>query len=366
MTNGIVIGYLNTRKAEPSLEAEVFSFLSSGDEVSIVEVVSGEEYKGIKSWYQLEGDLYIPTNEVSLNLNEPLFLKKLKMDKGIENESSALDSFALEDYWWIKDYGIDTLWAEGLTGKGVKIAVLDSGLCLPHESLTQEITLYDASDSASITDYNDHGSHVLGIIAANKEEPTITGISFESDFYFAKVESDDFGYDPKYLIKAIDWAVEMEVDIISISIGQKEDHNGFELSLKSAIEKGILVVCAEGKKIEGDEMTALFYPASYSSSLNMMAIGGVTQEKKPIASTINVNNTTLFAPGDKILSLGSSNNYVEKTGSSQATPFVSGVASLLLQKSRKNDPNYKAIDIKDILLSTSEIVDFGKVINPIN
>ena len=301
------------------------------------------------SWYQdNDGYYYWGGGVVSLSESSPVLSTK---------------PYDEPDFWWINDYKIGELWEQGLSGKGIKIAVLDTGLALPHPDLILEKgQLKDFSQSkSSINDQIGHGTHVAGIIKASNNGFGIKGIAYNSEFYFGKITNDLYGDNILYLIKAIEWATGLGADIISISIGFGEDNEQLGLAISAAFEKGVLVICSAGNKDETTGMNIL-YPAHYNSTLS---IGGLTKSDSPLSDSINPGQTDLFAPGEEILSTYLDTGYKILSGSSQAAPYVAGVSCLLLEAKRKLMPNYIASNIKNDLLNNADKAYYGRKINPL-
>lgn len=338
---------LNVRVGKPSVNAPCYQYLAPGSEIETDgKLYKGDEYKGIDTWvkdlagnYYWSGGIEIPQPAVS-----------------------AADLFRIDDFWWLKNYNIDKLWSNGLTGSGIKIAVLDSGVSLPHPDLILETDhLKDHSKSNNVTDRTGHGTHVTGIIKATNNGFGVKGIAFNADFYFGKVSNDLRGDRVDYLANAIQWAVNLGVDIISTSIGFSDSDPLLEAAVKAASDKNILVIAAAGND-DGTTGNNILYPARYES---VLSVGGLQKNDQPLPDTINASQTNLFAPGEKILSTYLNSGYHAMTGSSQAAPFVAGVACLVLESKRKSNPNYAAIQIKQDLLTSARNASFGKIIKPV-
>lgn len=349
----------NLKVVVPLLNKRKYPVIDTADKSNVVGSVKqdfqfesiAEVTNALGNWYQDRDGYYYWGGGVKL-----LMLP--------QRESIANDRFNEKDFWWIKNFNIGKLWNKGLSGKGIKIAVLDSGLALPHPDLIIDNNqLKDFSQSNSgITDHIGHGTHVTGIVKASNNGFGIKGLAFNSDFYFGKITNDLYGDKVEYLIRAVEWAIELKVDIISISAGFLIENDDLESVIGDAETNNILVVCAAGNK---DETTGIdiLYPAHYESTLS---IGGLTKNGAPLSDTINSGQTDLFAPGEKIMSTYLESKYLSLSGSSQSTPYTAGVACLILESKRKSNPNYEAKNIKRDLLTNADLVHFGKKINPLN
>jgi subtilisin family serine protease len=343
--------FLNVRVGKPSVNAPSYQYLAPGSEIEVDgKLYKGDPFEDINTWLKDDGDNYYWSGGVET----------------VQPAAPAATAGLLESsVWWYKDFNVGELWRNGLNGANVKIAVLDSGISLPHPDLniiTSNLKDLTVSESG-ITDWTGHGTHVSGIIKANNLSGRgITGLAFDSNFYFGKITHDKLG-DKKvdFLIRGIEWAIENSVNILSISHGRKENDASLEAAIKKAFANKILIVCAAGNKdsATGDD---ILFPARYDETLS---VAGITQGKAPLPDTINMANTDIFGPGEAIRSTSRGGTYATLSGSSQAAPYVAGIAALLLQAIRKKNISYNPCDLKKALIMQADTKPFGKLINPL-
>jgi minor extracellular protease Epr len=325
--------------------------------------------------YKVNKELTFITNKgISITLQPGSIFKSpsLVQIEGIE-EISFKPVFETHNPWWFNDYNILDAWKMGYTGKGVKVAVLDSGIYLkngePHKDLDlNPMNLKSiAISSEGMNDTRGHGLHISGIIKASNNGTGITGIAYDCDFYFAKVVN-NFStlYESyEYLIEGIKWAVNKKVDIINISRGYDEnttniDFNKLEEVINEAVNNNIIIVCAAGNKtkVSGNN---LYYPARYNHTIS---VGGVKRDKTRLESTIAQEDVDIYAPGESIYSTSTADNgYAINSGSSQACAYITGVLALALQKIKERNGVFNNEIVKNILIETS---DNKRIINPIN
>ncbi|HEY3403631.1 MAG TPA: S8 family serine peptidase [Ohtaekwangia sp.] len=344
-----VTKFLNVRVGRPSVNAPCFQFLAPGTELEVDgKFYDGDVFDGSNQWMKDGADNYYWSGGLNIPALGP---------------SISFTPFDEKDFWWLHDFQVGELWKKGLSGKGVKIAALDSGLSLPHPDLVLENeNLFDVTNGPSgITDQTGHGTHVTGIMKGTNNGFGIKGIAFNANLFFAKITDDFDGDLIQNLVKGIDWAVQQKVDIISISQGFEENNAKLEQSINRAIGNNILVVCACGNK-DGTAGNTILFPARFP---NTLAIGGLQKNRTPLPDTINAAQVHLFAPGENILSTHLNGTYKEESGSSQATPFVTAIAALLLESGRKTNPGLLGSDIRKKLIDTAAITAFGKVIHPL-
>ncbi|MEC0168015.1 S8 family peptidase [Paenibacillus graminis] len=256
-------------------------------------------------------------------------------------------------------YGIQNIQAieaqqEGYTGKGIKIAVLDSGYS-QHSDVKVKSGYSFITNSENYDDDFGHGTHVAGIIAASINGEGVVGVAPKAEIYAIKVL--DKGGRGSYftLIEGIDWAIKHKMDIINISFGGENPSQILEEKLQEAYDEGILIIAAAGNDgYMGDD--TILYPARYSTAI---AVGAIDSSNKRAFFSAKGPDLDLVAPGVKVLSTLPSNQYGMKSGTSMAAPHVTGVAALILDKNKKLCPS----EVADILESTAkplgEVSEYG-------
>lgn len=232
-------------------------------------------------------------------------------------------------------------WEKGHKGKGVKIAIIDTGCDYTHPDLKDRIiggrnfTNDDEGSPEIFTDYNGHGTHVAGTIAATKNDTGVVGVAPEADLLILKVLGKSGRGKNQWVTNAILYAIEQKVHIISMSLGSKIPDKFLLEAIKKAVEKNILVVCAAGNEGDGNPSTDEFrYPGGYNEVISVGAIN--FSGTSPIFSNTN-REVDLVTPGVDItscfpLSLVPNKKipYKKLSGTSMATPHVAGALALLI------------------------------------
>jgi len=233
--------------------------------------------------------------------------------------------------WGVKLLGVPSLWRE-TKGEGIKVGVLDTGIALEHPDLKSAIL--EARDFTRSTsqayDAQGHGTHVSGIIAARRNANGIVGVAPESKIIMAKVLNDEGSGTSADIVAGIRWAVETGADILSMSLGSPEPDGEIHQALLLAISKGVFVITAAGN--EGPDLDTVGYPAGFPE---MVAVGSIDRQKKLSSFSSRGRQVDIVAPGDQITSCYPPRSYAVLSGTSMATPFVSGVVALMLAKHRK-------------------------------
>ncbi|MDZ4666757.1 MAG: S8 family peptidase [bacterium] len=204
----------------------------------------------------------------------------------------------------------------------------------------------------------DHGTHVAGIIAANRyNDLGIKGICGEALIMTLRVVPNGDERD-KDIANAIRYAADNGAKVINMSFGKKlsPNKNIVDEAVKYAMSKDVLMVHAAGN--DGEDLSiSKFYPMpkmlSGETAPNWIEVGasGWQKGKNRVASFTNYNKESveIFAPGVDINSTMPGNKYKSQDGTSMASPVVAGVAALV----RQNYPSLSSVQTKQILLMSA-------------
>lgn len=234
--------------------------------------------------------------------------------------------------WGLSLFGIPALW--NLTrGEGVKVAIIDTGIATNHEDLSSAVL--DAKDftgnRGGVSDGNGHGTHVAGTVAARDNASGVVGVAPEASLLVAKVLSDSGSGSSNWVANGVRWAIANHADIISMSLGSPVPDPGIKAAVDSALDAGIIVVCAAGN--EGPSLDSVGYPARWP---DVISVGAVDRRKQIARFSSRGERVDIVAPGDQILSDWPPNSVAVLSGTSMATPFVTGVITLMLAAHRKS------------------------------
>jgi len=261
--------------------------------------------------------------------------------------------------------GADRVWSDlGVTGKGVVVGVVDSGIdyrhadlggCLGPECRVKGGYNFVAKNTNPMDD-NGHGTHVAGTIAANG---LMKGVAPDAKLLAIKVLAKDGAGLNSNIIAGIEWAVSHGADVLNLSIGGTGSPDGPDSqAVDNAVDLGCVVVVAAGN--EGPSYDTLSSPGVARKVLTV----GACDDQDEIASfssrgpsSIYQVKPELLAPGVAIKStvpkgtcnLCDSSGFAESDGTSMATPHVAGAAALLLER----HPDWTHQQVKDALIQNS-------------
>lgn len=259
-------------------------------------------------------------------------------------------------------------WAAGFTGRGTKVAVLDTGVDFTHPDLTGRITQWAdfSTDGGDGVDRFGHGTHVAATIAGTGAASggARRGVAPEAELLIGKV-LDDSGYGTdSQIIAGMEWAAP-RADVINMSLGGWEPSDGTDplsLAVDALTDQhGALFVVAAGNS--GPEDGTVSWPAAAASALTVGAVDGADvpadfSSRGPLVNT-RAAKPELVAPGVDIVAARAAGTgigrvidarYTAVSGTSMAAPHVAGAAAILAQR----HPDWKPAQYKAALVGASE------------
>lgn len=270
------------------------------------------------------------------------------LDEELETDNryeSSITTYAF-DFMNIKDFH-----KEGITGKGMKVAILDTGI-QNHENLkiSEGVNVYDSSKPWNENLANAHGTRVAGIINAQGKGGEVIGIAPDAEMYCVRIDNGNGAINTttwSSQIAGISWAVEKGVDAVNCSFSSRIDSKARKKAFKIASDMGIAIFCSAGNTQPTNDTTTntARYPAKYPFTI---ANANITTDKSRyptscIGQGLNFSNGGVRAYStttDKNFS-GTSNKHVVGTGTSFASPATLGI--YLLYKQRYNEDKEKIL-----------------------
>lgn len=326
------------------------------------------DYENIHSVYASIPDRNINALVQSIKIDSVDKNKSVNLSNK-DNDSLVLLEDEIQFYNANKNYAQDKVhakeaWDKGVYGKGIKIAIIDSGIDLKNNiEVTPKKTISfvtETNGDNSVQDYDGHGTLMASLIAGTHKNDYVNGLAPEADIYVAKVlDGTGTGY-YSTIIQAIDWAISEKVDIINLSLGNSVDDQSVHNAIQKASEQGIIIVAGSGNNgLKDASKNTMQYPAKYEE---VIAVGATNkndmrgQFSKGTYSATG-NELDFVAPGVYNVGLGLNGDYVYSSGTSNSTAITSGVIALYLESNK----TVNAKNIKDILAyNATDLGDAGK------
>ncbi len=268
----------------------------------------------------------------------------------IEAAASINDPLISQQWGWYR-IEADKAYDTGYRGAGVIIALLDTGVDSHHPDLAINIisgwNFVDNNDNT--TDDDGHGTMVCGIIAAIANNGIgIAGVAPNVSVMPLKIlsKSDE---NQAEINSAIRYAADHGAKVISMSFGGNYSKlsQTEEAAVDYAYRKGCVLVAGAGN----DNSSELFYPAAYDQ---VIAVSAIDQNDQKAAFSNYGSYIDFCAPGVEILSTFRGGAYLNGSGTSFSTPFVTGVVALLLSK-------FPSLSNDDVFITLrSQAVDLGE------
>lgn len=266
----------------------------------------------------------------------------------------------LANQWAIEKIRAQDAWTKaGNRGsREIKVAVIDTGVDYRHKSLASNMVEgYDFAENdndpmdKTSAQNPGHGTHCAGIVGANGEvdggvigaAPVVTMIPIR---FLDERGSGDLNNG----IKSIDLAIKQKAHIISASWGAAVNRNVAK-PLIEAVERanaaGIIFVAAAANDGKNNDVTEV-YPANTGTPNMIVVAASGPNDTKPSWSNYGKAKVHVSSPGEGILSTLPGNKYGNLSGTSMATPLVSGLVALILAQ----DPNLKPMEVRSLLQAT--------------
>lgn len=250
-----------------------------------------------------------------------------------------------EATWGIDATGVS---ASSYTGKGIKIAVLDTGFDSAHPDFAgRNVVAQSFVPGETSQDGNGHGTHCIGTAAgpmASSHHPRY-GCAVDAEIFAGKVLSNAGSGRESWILAGMNWAIESGCHVISMSLGRSVDQGEkpdplYEQAGQLALENGSIIIAASGNDSarQFGHIAPVNAPAN---SQSIMAVGSVDNQMKISRFSCGGINgdggeVNLCAPGEDVLSsYPLPEQYRRLDGTSMATPHVAGIAAMFAQSDAK-------------------------------
>ncbi len=301
--------------------------------------------------------------------NDPLFAEQWALNNNGQNGGKAkADLAALKA--WMKTQG----------SSDVVVAVLDTGVDYSHSDLVgnmwtrpDKIPAYKDEELGVVNDFrgfnaadnqsdpmddNGHGTHCAGIIGAEGDNSEgIAGINWNVQIMPLKFMGRGGFGTTKDAIEAINYAIDrkragVNIKVINASWGSTANSKALEDTIRAAGEEGILFVAAAGNDGTSNDKRP-HYPSNYNLP-NVISVAALDRNDNLASfSNFGIKTVHVAAPGREILSTWLGDDYREASGTSMATPYVAGVAALILA----SEPKLSVEKLRERILKSVDKLD---------
>jgi subtilisin family serine protease len=259
--------------------------------------------------------------------------------------------------------GIPSHWVLS-KGEGIGVAILDTGIDTSHVDLQCNIKLaLDFTGSPNgPEDIVGHGTHVAGIIGGNENKSGIIGIAPRCNLYALKVLADDGHGTMAMLNNALVWVLNnheaLGIHVVNMSLGSPSGDRATYQLLCALKDRGVVVLCAAGNAGRAAPgQTTVNYPARWSEGGACISVGAVDAASRSAKfSSTGKGQVTFVGPGVEVISTVPGNQYAKMSGTSMATPALTGMIALMMAAKRLEDSD------KDGKVEMDEVVTQLKAI----
>jgi len=273
--------------------------------------------------------------------------------------------------WGVDRVDADVAHANGETGSGADVAIIDTGIDSDHPDLQANLgkgksfvacetkggcrfgakpadnTCYESWD-----DDNDHGTHCAGIAGAVDNSEGVVGVAPDVTLHAVKVLDKCGSGSYSDIAAGVEWVADQGYDVGSMSLGGDSGSSTLKDAIQYAQDKGVLLVAAAGNS--GPCSDCVGYPAAYSE---VVAVSSTASDDSLSDFSSTGPEVELAAPGTDIYSSVASNGgYDTFSGTSMACPHVSGAAGQLMADGATNAEARKTLkdNAEDIGLASNE------------
>lgn len=231
------------------------------------------------------------------------------------------------------DYGVKLVgapleWKETM-GEGIKVGIIDTGVCYAHPDLKNRIrdgADFTYSNTESLNDECGHGTHVAGIVAADKNGSGVVGVAPKADLYIAKAFQKNGKTTYPSIEKSLLWLAQKRVDVINMSFSSQIFSKRYVRLIRGIKQMGITMICAAGNDGANSQMG---YPASFPETI---AVSAVDVNKHIADFNSKGSAAEISAAGIDVYSTYLNNGYATLSGTSMATPIITGAVAILQSK----------------------------------
>jgi len=269
--------------------------------------------------------------------------------RNLKREKTTLPSYEVNEEisalsqvidWGLKQLNVPAAWSI-TRGGGITAMVIDTGHPIHPDIGDNAIEGKNFIPGEPLEDENGHQSHCTGIICAKDNDTGMVGVAPEAKCISVKALAKSGSGSYLGLADALDYAIEVKPDVISMSLGGSGPSPDLESRIKKLYEMNIPVVCAAGNTGDG----GVNWPAAYDETI---AVAAYDKYGNVANFSSKGDKVEWAAPGVNIYSTFLNDGYASLSGTSMACPFITGVICLMLAKHKKQEESTGMNDCKTV------------------
>ena len=299
--------------------------------------------------------------------NDPIFENKFDGRNNHQNETRNSQTDVKRELFLKGDftnlYDDFDLWKyhdKGFTGKGVKIAIFDSGVSYEAQEQLNIQEIADFTDDEAENDQISHGTFIASVIGSKNDN--CPGMAPEAELYIFKVFNKDHESYTQWFLQAFNYAIKKNIDIINLSNGSSDfKDKPFVDKINEMTGNGIIVVSSIGN--DGPEQGTLNNPGDM---INVIGVGSINKSQKPssfssrgittwnLLKGVGIIKPDIITLGEKISGLDLKGSCTVSSGTSVSSGIISGSIAVMLSGFKNSIAQPSPALIKKTLLTTSQ------------
>jgi subtilisin family serine protease len=289
----------------------------------------------------------LPNDEVKKALSKQAGVKRIDDDiefQAVKGPKPPEPPAAQVIPWGISTVNAPAAW--GISkGTGVKVAIMDTGISLTHPDLQANIKggVNTIKSFKTANDDNGHGSHCAGIVGAINNTIGVVGVAPEVNLYAVKVLNAAGSGWLSDIIEGFQWCIDNQIQVISMSFGSYDSNTSEQDAVIKTYNAGITLVAAAGNDGAANTVN---YPGAYPE---VIAVSAIDSDLKLASYSSYGPEVDIAAPGTQVYSTYKGSGYATMSGTSMATPHVTGVAALRIAQ----NPSQSPAEVKTAIQSTA-------------
>lgn len=239
-------------------------------------------------------------------------------------------------------------------GKGVKLAVIDTGIDMTHPELRDILKggWNAISTAATFNDDNGHGTHCSGTIAAKDDDAGVVGVAPQIDLYGVKVLDENGSGTFDDVIAGMLWAVENKMEVASMSLGASRGNQALADAVEAMRKAGVILIAAAG-----NSGRSVGYPAAYPGAI---AVAASDSSDRLASFSSRGPEVAVIAPGVNVRSTYMGGTYDTLSGTSMATPHVAGLTALYVATHKGATPEQARAALSAASTKLADVPDVGQ------